>query len=208
MDAETIDTFDIESLRLGHQEFCGMFNDCPRFKIENNKIFSCIGIDENLMIWCLSINIWVYSLGIDEGDTRNIKFFDKIKEKIGKLCKKFEGPVVIGAANFLDTCKPWRAHWEKNVNAKIHSGSFNRFHIPIWKLVKAKGGYKKKRISIKSIANKEFYGSCVIRINDILVDDSVKTLNLEVGRILVNPTLPGGGGQNLPPSKAIFVCYC
>ena len=28
MDVETINTFDIEALRLGCQEFCGIFNDC------------------------------------------------------------------------------------------------------------------------------------------------------------------------------------
>ena len=46
-------------------------------------------------------------------------------------------------------------------------------------------GNKKKRISIESIVNKEFYGSCVIGINELLVDDSVGRLNLEVGEILV-----------------------
>ena len=44
---------------------------------------------------------------------------------------------------------------------------------------------KKARISIESIANKKFYGSCVIEINEVLVDDSVARLNLEVGEILV-----------------------
>ena len=58
----------------------------------------------------------------------------------------------------------------------------DRVDIPIWKLVK---GNKKKRISIESIVNKKFYGSCVIGINEVLVDDSVVRLNLEVGEILV-----------------------
>ena len=38
---------------------------------------------------------------------------------------------------------------------------------------------------IESIVNKEFYGSCVIGINEVLVDDSVGRLNQEVGEILV-----------------------
>ena len=46
-------------------------------------------------------------------------------------------------------------------------------------------GHKKKRISIESIVNKKFYGSCVIGINEVLVDDSVGRLNLEVGEILI-----------------------
>ena len=149
-----------------------------------SAITSFLALGSMETLWCLSVNIWVWAFSALES-IRYIKFVDKIKEKIGKLCKKFEGPVVIGEVNFLDTFKPWRAHWEKNVNARIHSRSSDRVDNPIWKLVKAKGGYNKKRISIESIVNNEFYRSCVIRINDILVDDSVKTLNLEVGEILV-----------------------
>ena len=38
MDVKTIDTFDIEAPRLGHQEFCGIFNDCRMFKVENDEL--------------------------------------------------------------------------------------------------------------------------------------------------------------------------
>ena len=61
MDVETIDTFDIEALRLGRQEFCGIFNDCRRFKVEDDGLFPTgIRIDGNFTVCvCLSINIWV-----------------------------------------------------------------------------------------------------------------------------------------------------
>ena len=91
-------------------------------------------------------------------------------------------PLVIGEANCIDDFKPWRVDWDKNVNASIYSGLYGRVNIPIWKLVE---GNKNKRISIESIVNKEFYESCVIRINEVLVDDSVGRLNLKVGGILV-----------------------
>ena len=123
------------------------------------------------------MGIGVFSLGIDEDDTKNIEFFGRVKEQIGKLC---EGPVVMGEANCNDF-KPWRVDWDKNVNASIYSGLHDRVNIPLWKLV----GNKKNRINIESIVNKEFYGSCVIGINEVLVDDSVGRLNLEVGEIVV-----------------------
>ena len=124
----------------------------------------------------------VFSLGINEGDTKNIEFFNRVKEQTGKLCEEFKGPVVMGEANCINDFKPWRVDWYKNVNASIHSGLYDRVNIPIWKLVE---GHKKKRISIKSMVNKEFYGSCIIGINEVSVDDSVKRLNAEVGEILV-----------------------
>ena len=120
------------------------------------------------------MGIGVFSLGINEDDTKTIEFFGRaqVKEQIGKLC---EGPVVIGEPNSNDDFKPWRVDGDKNVNASIHSGLYDRVDIPISKLVE---GQKKKRISIKSIANKKFYESCVIGINEVLVDDSVGRLNL------------------------------
>ena len=121
----------------------------------------------------------VFSFGINKDDTKNIDFFDRVKDQIGKLCKV---SVVIGEANCNDDCKPWRVDWDKNVNASIYSGLYGRVNFPIWKLVK---GHKKKRISIESIVHKEFYGSCVIGIDEVLVDDLVGRLNLEVGEILV-----------------------
>ena len=111
----------------------------------------------------------IFSLGIDEDNTKNIEFFDRVKKQIGKLC---EMPIVIGEANYNDDFKPWRVDWDKNVNVSIHSGLYDRVNIPIWKLV----GNKKKRINIESIVNKEFYGICVIGINEVLVDDSVGRL--------------------------------
>ena len=150
----------------------------------------------------------VFSLRIDEDDTKNMEFFGRVKEQIGKLC---EGQVVTGEVNCIDDFKPWRVDWDKNVNASIYSGLFDRVDIPIWKLVK---GYK-KRISIESIANKKFYGSCVtginevlvnkkfygscvIGINEVLVDDSVVRLNLEVGEILV---------KEMGFTKSLFKAY-
>ena len=49
MEVETIDTFDNESLRIGDQTFCGMFNDCQRFKVECIEIFYHIRINGKLM---------------------------------------------------------------------------------------------------------------------------------------------------------------
>ena len=66
----------------------------------------------------------------------------------------WEEPVVIGEPNSNDNFKPWRVDWDKNVNASIRSGLYDRVDIPIWKLVE---GHKKKRISIESIENKKFY---------------------------------------------------
>ena len=45
----------------------------------------------------------VFSLGIDEDDTKNIEFFDRVKEQIGKLCKL---PAVIGEANRIGDFNP------------------------------------------------------------------------------------------------------
>ena len=101
------------------------------------------------------------------------------------MCKKYEGPIVIGEPNFFDEGKPWSIEWERNVNAKIHSTLLEGVRIPIWKLVKVNGKNKNKRIDIENIVEKRFYGSCVISINNILVTDSLKTINLEVGEILV-----------------------
>ena len=181
MDVETIDTFDIEALRLVHQEFCGIFNDCRRFTVENGSLIpTVIRIDGNFTVFKRKyMGMGVFSLGINKDNTKNIEFFGRVKEQIGKLCGL---PVVIGEANCNDDFKPWRVDWDKNVNASIYSGLYDGVNIPIWKLVK---GNKKKRISIESIVNKEFYGSCVIGINEVLVDDSVGKLNLEVGEILV-----------------------
>ena len=181
MNVETINTFDIEALRLGPQEFCEIFNDCLRSKVENDSLIpTVIRIDGNFTVLkCKYIGMRVFSLGINKDDTKNIELFNRVKEQIGKLC---EGPVVIGQANRNNDFKPWRVDWDKNLNANIYSGLYDRVNIPIWKLVK---GNKKKRISIESIANKKFYGSCVIGINEVLVDDSVEKLNLEVGEILV-----------------------
>ena len=180
MDVETIDTFDTEALRLGRQEFCGIFNDCQRFKVEDDELLPTgIRIDGNFTVFKRKyMGMGVFSLGIDEDNTQNIEFFDRVKHQIGKLC---ELPVVIGEANRNDNFKPWRVDWDKNVSASIYPGLYDRVNIPIWKLVKG----KKKRISIESIVNKEFHGICVIGINEVLVDDSVARLNLKVGEILV-----------------------
>ena len=71
----------------------------------------------------------VFSPGIDEDDTKNIEFFDRVKEQIGKLCGL---PIVIGEANRNDDFKPWRVDWDKNVNASIYFGLYDRVNIPIW----------------------------------------------------------------------------
>ena len=104
------------------------------------------------------------------------------------MCKEFEGPVVIGEENYLNDFKPWKADWEKNINAKIHSGQYDRVNIPIWKIIKDNGEYKKKKISIEDMVHKRFNGSCVIRINDDLLGDLIQTITLEVGEILVKET--------------------
>ena len=179
MDVETINTFDTEAFRLMPQEFCGIFNDCRRFKVENDSLIpTVIRVNGNFtVVKHKYMGMGVFSLGIDEDDTKNTEFFHRVKDQIGKLC----GSMAVGEPNSNDDFKPWRVAWDKNVNASIYSGLNDMVSIPIWKLV----GHKKKRISIESIVNKEFYGSCVIGINDVLVDDSVVRLNLEVGEILV-----------------------
>ena len=49
MDVETINT--IEVLRLGRQEFCGIFNDYRRFKVEDDGLFPTgIRIDGNFTV--------------------------------------------------------------------------------------------------------------------------------------------------------------
>ena len=175
-----INTFDIETLRLGPQEFCGIFNDCRRFKVEDDGLFpTVIRVDGNFTVFKRKyMGMRVFSLEINEDDTKNIEFFGRVKEQICKLC---EMHIVIGKANCNEDFKPRRVDWDKNVNANVYSGLYDRVNIPIWKLVEG----KKKRINIESIVNKEFYGSCVIGINKVLVDDSVGRLNLEVGEILV-----------------------
>ena len=123
MDVETITTFDIEALRLWRQEFCGTFNDCQRFKVENDSLIpTVIRIDGNFTVFKRKyMGMGVFSLGINEDDTKNIKFFDRVKHQIGKLC---ELPIVIGEANHNDNFKPWRVDWDKNVNASIYSGLY------------------------------------------------------------------------------------
>ena len=112
MDIETINTFDIKALRLGPQEFCGIFNDCQRFKVENDSLISTvIRINGNFTVFKRKyMSMRVFSLGIDEDDTKNIEFFGRAKEQIGKLC---EGPVVVGEPNSNNDFKPWRVDWDK-----------------------------------------------------------------------------------------------
>ena len=162
MDVETINNFDTEVLRLGAQEFCGIFNSRQRFKVENDSLIpTVIRINGNFTVFKHKyMGMGVFSLGINEDDTKNIEFFGRVKEQIGKSC---EMPIVMGEANYNDDFKPWRVDWDKNVNARIHSGLYDRVNIPMWKLVKG----NKKRISIESIVNKELYGSCVIGINKV-----------------------------------------
>ena len=98
MDVETINTFDIEALRLGRQEFCGIFNNRRRFKVENNSLIpTVIRINGNFTVFKHKyMGMGVFSLGIDEDDTKNVEFFGRVKEQIGKLC---EMPIVTGEAN-------------------------------------------------------------------------------------------------------------
>ena len=113
-----------------------------KLKTMDSSLLS-LGSIETLL--CLSVNIWVwgiFSLEIDEDDTKNIDFFGRVKEEIGKLC---EMPIVIGEANCKDDFKPWRVDWDKNVNASIYSGLYDGVNILIWKLVEG----KKKRIYSK-----------------------------------------------------------
>ena len=52
MAVETINTFDIEAFRLGPQEFCGIFKDCRRFKVENDSLIpTVIRINENFTVF-------------------------------------------------------------------------------------------------------------------------------------------------------------
>ena len=167
----------------------GGFNNYQRIPVVyEGLLFPYIRIDGNFVVNRHKYRgSDVYQLGINygKGDTRNIKFFNELKEKVDNLCKKFEGPVVIGEPNFFDEGKPWSIEWERNINAKIHSTLLKGVRIPAWKLVKANGKNKKKSIDIENIAKKRFHGSCMISINDVLVTDSLKTINLEVGEILV-----------------------
>ena len=107
MDVKTINTFDMEALRLGRQEFCGIFNDCRRFKVENYSLIPIvIRIDGNFTVFKRKyMGIGVFNLGIDEDDTKNIEFFGRVKEQIGKLC---EMSIVIGEANYNNDFMPWR----------------------------------------------------------------------------------------------------
>ena len=111
-----VNTSDIEALRLGRQEFCGIFNDCIRFKVEDDGLLPTgISIDGNFTVFKRKyMGIGVFSLGIDEDNTKNMEFFGRVKKQIGKLCGL---PVVIGEASRNDDFKHWRVDWDKNVNA-------------------------------------------------------------------------------------------
>ena len=62
MNIETINTFDIEALILGPQEFSGIFNDCRRFNVENDSLIpTVIRIDGNFTVLKCKYMVWGFS---------------------------------------------------------------------------------------------------------------------------------------------------
>ena len=88
-------TFDFRLLELSDLKLCGGFNNCQRIPIVyEGFLFPYIRIDANFVVNRHKYggsDIYQLRIDDDKGDTRNIKFFNELKEKVGNLCKKIRG---------------------------------------------------------------------------------------------------------------------
>ena len=175
----TTEDFDFEWLEMGDMEPCSYFSDEDKeAKSEYMGYCTLVKLDGFFKLKRHSYRgTYRYRLTIDygQGDTKNLRFFGKLKKEVGELCG-MNKMVVIGEP--LDSgSRP-----DGNVNARFYSSLYEKPSIPIGKLV---NGKRERMDGIDELVDKEFHGSCMINIDKVKIDGTYPLIDIEVGELLV-----------------------
>ena len=177
--AETIDSFNFDSLELENSWDVSPFSDNERVRIIHmGFFFPTIKVNGDFKL--IQGRQGKYNLAMYS----NLEFFNKLEEHAEHVLGLKN--VTIGEPRIFISGESDSADWDEGVNAKVGlDKDWDGFRTSILQSFNEDELIEKKEIGLNWIADRRFHGTCTITIIDVLMTELYTKVNLEVGEIIV-----------------------